>query len=128
MPEQRAGRSSRATLRDRLLHALAAVAGLVAVAQLEGLVLAGRGAGGDGRPAEGAAVELAVHLEGGVAAGIEDLAGLQGRRWSAWGRRLEGRCGTAVPGEATVGSRGRQAARWPTRSRRRSLTLAEPGA
>ena len=79
-----------------LLHALAAEAGLVAVAQLEGLVLAGRGAGGDGRPADGAAGELAVHLEGGVAAGVQDLSGLQGR---------DGQHGASQGGEDGPGQR-----------------------
>ena len=45
------------------------------VAQFDGLVLAGAGAGRDGRAAEGAAGELDVDLNGRVAAGVDDLAG-----------------------------------------------------
>ena len=60
---------------DRLEHALAAVALLVAVAQLEGLAAAGGRAGGHGEAAPGAALEGDLHLDGGVAAGIEDFTG-----------------------------------------------------
>ena len=52
----------------RLELALAAVARGVAVAQLDRLVLAGGGAGRDGRPPEGAALEAAIHLECRIAA------------------------------------------------------------
>ena len=58
-----------------LLHALAAVTGLVAVAQLAGLVDTGGSAGGDSRSADGAVVEGDFHFDGGVAAGVEDLSG-----------------------------------------------------
>ena len=61
---------------DGLEDSLAQVAGLVAVAELEGLVDAGRGAGRNGRPAEGAVGQGDFDLDGGVAAGIEDLAGV----------------------------------------------------
>ena len=61
---------------DRLQHALAAEARVVAVAQLERLVLAGRRAGRDGRTAERAVVERHIDLDGGIAARIEDLAGV----------------------------------------------------
>ena len=57
---------------DRGAHALAAVA-LAAVAQLDGLVGAGAGAARHGRPAAGAAEQLDLDLDGGVAAGVEDL-------------------------------------------------------
>src|SRR3546814_2741533 len=49
---------------DRLQHALAAIALLVAVAQLDRLVGAGRGAGGHGGAAEGAALQSDVDLDG----------------------------------------------------------------
>ena len=61
----------------RLRHALAAP-GVAAVAQLDGLELAGGGAGGHGRAAEGARAQRGVHLDGGVAAAVEHLAGVEG--------------------------------------------------
>ena len=59
------------------LDALAAVA-VAAVTQLDGLEGAGRGARGDGRARDGAVVEADLHLDGRVAAGVEDLAGDDG--------------------------------------------------
>ena len=59
---------------DGLLHALAEVA-LAAVAQLDGLEGAGGGAAGHGRATERAVLEEDLHLDGGVAARVEDLAG-----------------------------------------------------
>jgi hypothetical protein len=58
---------------DGLEHALAAVA-LVAVAQLDGLEGAGGGARGDDGSARGPRVEDDLDLDGGIAAGVEDLA------------------------------------------------------
>jgi hypothetical protein len=58
----------------RLLHALAEVALLVAVAQFDGLVLAGGGARGDGRAALRAGGQLHIDFYGRVAAGIENFA------------------------------------------------------
>ena len=52
---------------------------LAAVAQLDGLVLAGRRAGRDRRAAERARLEAHVDLDGGVAAAVEDLAGVDVR-------------------------------------------------
>jgi len=63
---------------DRLLHALAAVAGRVAVAQLVGLEGAGGGAGGNRGPGGRAVVQADLDLDGGVAAGVQDLAGDDG--------------------------------------------------
>ena len=60
---------------DRLLHALAAVTGLVAVAQLAGLMDTGGSAGGNGRAADGAVVQRDLDLDGGVAAGVQNLSG-----------------------------------------------------
>ena len=57
---------------DRALHALAAIA-LAAVAQLMRLMRAGRGAGGHRGAAEGAALQHHVHLDGGVAAAVENF-------------------------------------------------------
>src|SRR5262249_49479807 len=57
-----------------LLHALAAIALAIAVAQLHRLALAGRGAGRHGRAAPRAGFELDLDLDGGIAAGVEDLA------------------------------------------------------
>jgi hypothetical protein len=59
---------------DRPAHALAAESRLVAVAQLDRLVGAGRGAGRHRRAAKRAGLELHVHLDGRVAARIQDLA------------------------------------------------------
>ncbi len=61
---------------DGLEDAFAQIAVLVSVPELEGLVDAGRGAGRNGRPGERAVREKDFHLDGGIAAGIEDLAGL----------------------------------------------------
>ena len=63
---------------DRFEDALAAEAALVAVAQLERFVLARRRARGHGGAAGHARGELDVDFDGGVAAGIEDLAGADG--------------------------------------------------
>ena len=60
--------------RDCLKHALAHVACLVAVALFHRLMRAGRGARGDGGTAHGAVFKDHVHLDGGVAAAVEDLA------------------------------------------------------
>ncbi len=59
---------------DGLGDALAHVAVLVAVAQLNGLELAGGGAGGDNGAAKGAVLQKDLDLDGGVAAGVKDLA------------------------------------------------------
>ena len=59
---------------DGLEDALAEVAALVAVAQLDGFVLAGGGAAGNGGAAHGSAVEDDVDFDGGIAAGVEDFA------------------------------------------------------
>ena len=59
-------------------HALAAVALGVAVAQLHRLALAGGGARRHHGAAQGAGLELHLDLDGGVAAGIEDLARVDG--------------------------------------------------
>jgi hypothetical protein len=57
-----------------LQHALAQVAALVAVTQLDGLAAAGGRAAGHGRAAHGAAFQQHVAFDGGVAAAVEDLA------------------------------------------------------
>ena len=62
------------TFDDRTEHTLAAEARVVTVAELQRLVLAGRGTRRDRRTAERAVVERDVDLDGGVAARIEDLA------------------------------------------------------
>ena len=59
---------------DGFEDAFAEVDGLVSVAELDGLVLAGGGTGGDGGAAADAAFEDDVGLYGGVAAGVEDFA------------------------------------------------------
>ena len=70
-----AGAIASLTLRDGLEHALAEVALLVAVAQFDGLVLAGAGPARDRGPAAGAAVEQHVDFDRRVAAAVENLAG-----------------------------------------------------
>ena len=69
-----APRDLAAHVRDRLRHALAA-ATPAAVAQLDRLVHAGRGAGGDRRAPERAGLERDVDLDGRVPARVEDPAG-----------------------------------------------------
>jgi hypothetical protein len=54
-------------------HALAAEPLRVAVAELEGLVLAGRRAGGDPGAAEGPILQEDVDLDGRVPSGVQDL-------------------------------------------------------
>ena len=61
---------------DGLGDALAELTFLVVVAQFDGFMLAGAGAAGDRGPAEGAVFEHHVHFDGGIAAGIENLPGL----------------------------------------------------
>ena len=61
---------------DRFLHALAAVAFLDAIAQLDSFVFAGAGTAGHGGAAHCAAVENDIGFDGWVATGIENLAGL----------------------------------------------------
>ncbi len=58
---------------DGAEDALAAVAGGVAVAQLQGFVAAGAGARGHRCPAAAAVDERDLYLQGGVAAGVQDL-------------------------------------------------------
>ena len=58
---------------DRLAHALAAVARLVAVAQFHRLVRAGGGAGGHRGTAARAVLQHDVDLDGRIAAGIENF-------------------------------------------------------
>ena len=60
-------------LRDALAHV-----GVAAVAELGGLELTGRGAGGHGRAAVSARAQRDLHLDGGVAAGVKDLARMYG--------------------------------------------------
>ncbi len=61
---------------DGLGDAFAEVTLFVAVAELDGFVFAGAGAGGNGGAADGAAREDDVHFNGGIAARVENLAGL----------------------------------------------------
>ena len=63
---------------DGLLDALAEVAALVAVAQFNGLVFAGGGAGGNCCAADLAVGEQDFNFYGRVATGIEDFAGVDG--------------------------------------------------
>src|SRR5262249_55539305 len=59
---------------DRLAHALAEIALLVAVPLFDRLVRAGRGAGGNGGAPEGTVLQPDVDFDGGIAATIEDFA------------------------------------------------------
>src|SRR5207249_7127879 len=56
-------------------HALAEESGGVAVAELDGLVGAGRGARGDRGHPHAAVRQQDLHLHGGIAPGVEDLPG-----------------------------------------------------
>ena len=69
-------------VRDRLAHALAEVARLVAVAQLDGLLGAGGRAGRHHRAAEAAVGQRDFGFERGIAAAVEDFAGVDLWRWS----------------------------------------------
>ena len=73
MPES-ASKISPLTASTALQHALAEVALLVAVAQLDGLVRSRRGAGGHAGAAQRAVLEDDIHLDGRVAAAVQDLA------------------------------------------------------
>ena len=61
---------------DRFGNAFAQITPRVAVPQLERLVLAGAGAGRDGRASRGAVFQYHIHFNGGIAARVENLAGL----------------------------------------------------
>ena len=67
---------SRVDVGDRLEHALAEISGFVAVAEFQGFVFAGGSAGRNGGAAERARLEKHVGFNGGIAARIEDLAGV----------------------------------------------------
>ncbi len=58
-----------------LAHALAAIALLVAVAQFDRLMRAGRGAGRHGRTPLGAGFQRDIHLDGGIAPAVQDFTG-----------------------------------------------------
>ena len=64
-------------------HPLAPVSVRLAVAQLDCFPAAGRGPGGNRRPAGAAVVEKNVDLDGGIAPGVEDLPGADRRDASA---------------------------------------------
>src|SRR5690606_26810159 len=57
-------------------HPLAEVAARVAVAQLHGFMSAGAGTTGYGRTAMASGIAPHVHLDGGIATRIQDLAGM----------------------------------------------------
>ncbi len=59
---------------DGVQHALAAIALLVAVAQLDRFMRAGRGAGRHRGAADDAAFQRDVDFDGGIAAAVENLA------------------------------------------------------
>ncbi len=61
---------------DGLQNALAEINLLVVIAQLDGFMLAGAGAAGDGGAAQRAVFENYVDFDRGIAARIEDLAGV----------------------------------------------------
>src|SRR5690606_3753246 len=81
----------------RLEHALAQVAGLVAVAQFNRLLRAGGSAGRHHRTAKAAIGERDFGFERGVATGVEDFAGVDpgdaghlSRRTTGWMGMLSG--------------------------------------
>ncbi len=95
------GRDDLADVRHGLQNALAAVDGLVAVAQLHCLVGAGRGAGRDGRPPDRSVDQDDVDLYGRIAARIEDLAGFDQIDCRHESLPAPGRsCSTATPGSS----------------------------
>ncbi len=65
-------------VRDCFLHALAEIAGFVAIAKLDGFVFAGGGPGGHSGAAEGAAFEANVSFDCRIAARIENFAAVNG--------------------------------------------------
>jgi len=69
-----------------LLDAFAAEAGLVAVAQFDGLVFTGAGAGGHGRAAEVPGGEFDINFNRGVATGVDDFTGGDGSDRSVHGK------------------------------------------
>jgi hypothetical protein len=75
---------------DGLEDALAEIAGFVGVAQLEGFVFTGGGAGGHSGTAQRSAAEGDFGLDGGIAAGVEDLAGVDASDLGGHGRWLLG--------------------------------------
>jgi hypothetical protein len=93
-----------------LLDALAEVA-LAAVAQLDGLEGAGGRPAGDGRATERAVLEEDLHLDGGVAARVEDLAGADcgddRHGVLLWGTSWDGRQPSHVAVPRRRGVRGR---------------------
>jgi hypothetical protein len=58
--------------------AFAEVVVFVSIAEFDGLVLAGGGSAGNGGAAFGSAVEEDVGLDGGITAGVEDFACVDG--------------------------------------------------
>src|SRR5260370_821330 len=61
---------------DRLEHTFAEISRFVSITQLEGFVFAGGSAGGDGGTAKRSALEDDVGFDAGIAARIDDLAGV----------------------------------------------------
>ena len=61
---------------DGFEDAFAQVAGFVVVAEFVGLVFAGGSAGRDGGAADGAACYVDFGFDGGIAAGVNDFAGV----------------------------------------------------
>ncbi len=92
---------NRVDVLDSFEDPFTAVALLVAVAQLDGLARTSGRARGHGRPTQGARVENHVGFDGGIAAGIDNLAAADGGNsahgaWvlllakKSWGRYLKG--------------------------------------
>jgi hypothetical protein len=61
---------------DGFQDAFAEILGLVGVPEFEGFVFAGGGAGRDGGAAARAGIEGDIGFDGGIAAGIDDLSGV----------------------------------------------------
>jgi hypothetical protein len=66
-------------IRNRFSHTFAEVAGFVAIAQLDRLVLAGAGSARNGSAAYGSASEFDIGFNSGIATGIENLPGTDGK-------------------------------------------------
>src|SRR5205823_662910 len=91
---------------DRLLHPPTAKA-LAAIALLDRLMSPGRGPRRHRRAAHRAAVERHVDLDRGIAAAVEDLAGVNVGNGSHWARSFSGSCRVqAALGQAVEGDQG----------------------
>ena len=76
-PDDRRGEEL-ADIGDRFGHALAEIAGFVAIAEFDGFVLPGAGSAGNSSATEDSSGEFDVGFDGRIPAGIKDLTGTDG--------------------------------------------------